>query len=86
MELEYAIDVLKDFIRIDRQIRKNQNESDYEQFCENKCKAIEVVLAELEKKDKVIEQIALAFKQDDIRDVKDIIAEFENRVKEQEEV
>ena len=50
MELEYAIDVLKDFVRIDRLMRENKKESDYEQFCERTCVAIETVLEELFRK------------------------------------
>ena len=54
--------VLEEFIELDRKIRQNKVESDYDEFCERRCIAIENLLkaykelkAELEKKDKEID-------------------------------
>ena len=48
MELESAILILKDYVNVDRQIRQHRIESDFEQFCETTCIAIETVLKALE--------------------------------------
>lgn len=48
MNVEQAILILKDYINTDRQIRNHRTESDFEQFCETTCIAIETVLNELE--------------------------------------
>ena len=48
MNLEKAIEVLNEWIRIDRMTRKGEEHSDYDDFCEEKCIAIDVVLSELE--------------------------------------
>ena len=49
MNLENAIYILKDYVKRDRQLRDNKTESDFEQFCETTCIAIETVLNKLEK-------------------------------------
>lgn len=48
MNLENAIYILKDYIKRDRQLRDNKTESDFEQFCETTCIAIETVLNKVE--------------------------------------
>ena len=48
MELESAILILKDYVNVDRQIRQHRIESDFEQFCETTCIAIETVLNKVE--------------------------------------
>ena len=48
IEVEGAIAILKDYVNTDRQIRNHRTESDFEQFCETTCIAIETVLNELE--------------------------------------
>ena len=42
------IDILKEFIEIDRRIRNNKVESDYDEFCERRCIAIENTIKKLE--------------------------------------
>ena len=48
MELESAILILKDWVNIDRQARNHSTESDFDQFCEVTCIAIERVIEEIE--------------------------------------
>lgn len=48
MNVENAIYILKDYVKTDRQLRMHKTESDFEQFCETTCIAIEIVLNELE--------------------------------------
>lgn len=40
---------LKEYIELDREIRKNKEESDFDVFCENHCKDIEELIKEVEK-------------------------------------
>lgn len=48
VELKQAIEILKDYIKLDRSIRESPNDrSDYDKFCEEKCIAIEMVLEEV---------------------------------------
>ena len=58
MELseEEAIERLKERVKLDRKIRDNKAESDYEQFCENECQAIETILNLADKQRKEIEE------------------------------
>ena len=48
MNLENAKYILYDYVKRDRQLRDNKTESDFEQFCETTCIAIETVLKALE--------------------------------------
>ena len=48
MDLEGVISILKDYVNTDRQIRNHKTESDFEQFCETTCIAIDVVLEVIE--------------------------------------
>lgn len=41
------IEILQDWIARDRQMRNNSTESDYDKFCEEKCKAIEHIIRAL---------------------------------------
>lgn len=49
MEVEQAKLILKDYVNTDRQIRSHRVESDFEQFCETTCVAIDIILEELER-------------------------------------
>ena len=49
MSEEEAIERLRERVKLDRKIRNNKIESDYEQFCENECQAIETILNLAEK-------------------------------------
>jgi flagellar biosynthesis/type III secretory pathway protein FliH len=50
MNLEEAIEVLKEWIRIDRMTREGEEHSDYDDFCEEKCIAIDTVLKALDER------------------------------------
>ena len=56
MSEEEAIERLKERVKLDRKIRNNKIESDYEQFCENECQAIETILNLADKQQKEIEE------------------------------
>lgn len=49
MDLDQAKEVLVNFCKTDRILRNYDTVSDYDNFCENRCIAIEIVLSELEK-------------------------------------
>lgn len=57
MSEEEAIERLKERVKLDRKIRNNKAESDYEQFCENECQAIETILNLADKQQKEIEKL-----------------------------
>ena len=44
INVDKAIEILKDYIELDRQIREGDTESDYSKFCEEKCEAIESLI------------------------------------------
>ena len=44
MTTSEAIKILKDYIEIDRCTRNDLNKSDYDNFCEEKCVAIETLI------------------------------------------
>lgn len=54
MKLHTAKDTLKSFIRQDRIMRNYDTTTDYQQFCEDKCVAMEVVLNALESSQDVL--------------------------------
>ena len=60
MNEEEAIERLKERVKLDRKIRNNKIESDYEQFCENECQAIETILNLADKQQKEIEEKNIA--------------------------
>ena len=47
MKFEQAKEILIEWVRIDRGYRNHENESDFDEFCETRNIAIEVVLNEL---------------------------------------
>lgn len=47
MELEKAIELLRERVEIDRYLRDGKVEGDYDRFCENECIAIETCLGKL---------------------------------------
>lgn len=49
MKVEDAILILRDYVNVDRQMRQHRIESDFEQFCETTCIAIDTVINEVEK-------------------------------------
>jgi hypothetical protein len=44
INVDKAIEILKDYIELDRQIREGDTESDYSKFCEEKCLSIESLI------------------------------------------
>ena len=44
INIDEAIELLQDYIKIDREIREGDTESDYSKFCEEKCEAIESLI------------------------------------------
>ena len=44
INVDKAIEILKDYIELDREIREGDTESDYSKFCEEKCLSIESLM------------------------------------------
>ena len=44
INVDKAIEILKDYIELDRQIREGDTEGDFNSFCEEKCEAIESLI------------------------------------------
>lgn len=57
MDIEEDIKILNEYINIDRKMRNNNQESDYDKFCERQCIAIENLLAEREEDKKRIKEL-----------------------------
>ena len=43
-DIDKAIEILQDYVKLDREIREGDTESDYGRFCEEKCEAIESLM------------------------------------------
>ena len=50
MEIKKAIEICKERIDLDRKMRGNKAESDYEKFCERECEAIATLISACDKK------------------------------------
>lgn len=57
MDIEEDIKILNEYINIDRKMRNNNQESDYDKFCERQCIAIENLLAERQEDKKRIKEL-----------------------------
>ena len=55
--VEEDLKILEEFIEIDRRIRENKVDSDYEKFCEKRCVAIEHLLQAYKEQEKVIQNL-----------------------------
>ncbi len=66
MNIEEDIKILNEYINIDRKMRNNSQESDYDKFCERQCIAIEHILAEREEDKKKIDKLQVL--EDDLKD------------------
>ena len=66
MDTEEDIKILNEYINIDRKMRNNNQESDYDKFCERQCIAIENLLAEREEDKKKIDKLQVL--EDDLKD------------------
>ena len=64
--IEEDIEILEEFIKLDRNIRDNKKESDYEKFCERRCIAIENILAERKQDKERIKELEVL--EDDLKD------------------
>ena len=64
--IEEDLEILEEFIKLDRNIRDNKKESDYEKFCERRCIAIENVLAERKQDKERIKELEVL--EDDLKD------------------
>lgn len=61
--IEEDLEILEEFIKLDRNIRDNKKESDYEKFCERRCIAIENILAERKQDKERIKELEIKFKE-----------------------
>lgn len=64
--IEEDLEILEEFIKLDRNIRDNKKESDYEKFCERRCIAIENILAERKQDKERIKELEVL--EDDLKD------------------
>lgn len=66
MDIEEDIKILQEFTELDRKLRNYKVESDYDNFCERRCVAIEHILAEREEDKKRIKELQVL--EDDLKD------------------
>lgn len=66
MDIEEDIKILQEFTELDRKLRNYKVESDYDNFCERRCVAIDHILAEREEDKKRIEELEVL--EDDLKD------------------
>ena len=66
MDREEDLKILQEFTELDRKLRNYKVESDYDNFCERRCVAIDHILAEREEDKKKIEQLEVL--EDDLKD------------------
>ncbi len=57
MDIEEDMKILQEFTELDRKLRNYKVESDYDNFCERRCVAIDHILAEREEDKKKIEEL-----------------------------
>lgn len=57
MDIEEDIKILQEFTELDRKLRNYKVESDYDNFCERRCVAIDHILAEREEDKKRIKEL-----------------------------
>ena len=66
MDIEEDLKILQEFTELDRKLRNYKVESDYDNFCERRCVAIEHILAEREEDKKRIKELEVL--EDDLKD------------------
>lgn len=66
MDIEEDIKILQEFTELDRKLRNYKVESDYDNFCERRCVAIDHILAEREEDKKRIKELEVL--EDDLKD------------------
>ena len=57
MDIEEDLKILQEFTELDRKLRNYKVESDYDNFCERRCVAIDHILSEREEDKKIIEEL-----------------------------
>lgn len=57
MDIEEDLKILQEFTELDRKLRNYKVESDYDNFCERRCVAIDHILAEREEDKKKINKL-----------------------------
>lgn len=62
MDIEEDLKILQEFTELDRKLRNYKVESDYDNFCERRCVAIDHILAEREEDKKIEQLIAMGVK------------------------
>lgn len=66
MDIEEDLKILQEFTELDRKLRNYKVESDYDNFCERRCVAIDHILAEREEDKKRIKELEVL--EDDLKD------------------
>lgn len=66
MDIEEDSKILQEFTELDRKLRNYKVESDYNNFCERRCVAIDHILAEREEDKKRIKKLEVL--EDDLKD------------------
>lgn len=66
MDIEEDLKILQEFTELDRKLRNYKVESDYDNFCERRCVAIDHILAEREEDKKKIAELEVL--EDDLKD------------------
>ena len=66
MDIEEDLKILQEFTELDRKLRNYKVESDYDNFCERRCVAIDHILAEREADKKKIDKLQVL--EDDLKD------------------
>lgn len=66
MDIEEDSKILQEFTELDRKLRNYKVESDYNNFCERRCVAIDHILAEREEDKKRIKELEVL--EDDLKD------------------
>ncbi len=77
MDIEEDLKILQEFTELDRKLRNYKVESDYDNFCERRCVAIDHILAEREEDKKRIEELEKENKRKDmfVKMAKEVIEE-----------
>lgn len=77
MDIEEDLKILQEFTELDRKLRNYKVESDYDNFCERRCVAIDHILAEREE-DNMKEFIPKQKVKDEFNKLNTRIKEFKN--------
>lgn len=64
MDIEEDLKILQEFTELDRKLRNYKVKSDYDNFCERRCVAIDHILAEIEKDKNELEEWQKAYQEE----------------------